>query len=106
MSETRPEYMTPAGEGLWRLAVWVQPGARKSEVVGTYQGRLKLKIQAPPVDGKANKAVERFVAALYSLRPSQVHLEQGQSSRGKILVLESEQEPVRRQGPPERSDNP
>ena len=38
--------------------VWVQPGAKKSAVVGTYQGRLKLKIQAPPVDGKANKAVE------------------------------------------------
>lgn len=94
MKHKRPEFLTPAGEGLWRLAVWIQPGARKSEVAGAYQGRLKLRIQAPPVDGKANKAVQQFVAGLFGLRPSQVRLENGQTSRGKTLLLESSEEPA------------
>jgi len=105
MADARPEFATPAGPGVWRLAVWVQPGARKSEVAGAYQGRLKLKIQAPPVDGKANKAVEKFVASLFGLRPSQVRLENGQSSRSKTLLLESNEEPVWRQGSPGLEDN-
>ncbi len=70
--------------------VWVQPGAKKSAVVGTYQGRLKLKIQAPPVDGKANKAVEQFVAKLLGLRPTQVHLESGHASRSKTLLIQTD----------------
>lgn len=105
MNKARPEFLTPAGKGQWRLAVWIQPGAKKSEVAGAYQGRLKLKIQAPPVDGKANKAVQQFVASLFGLRPSQVRLENGQTSRSKTLLLESSEEPAWRQGLPGLADN-
>ncbi len=105
MSAHRPEFLKPAGHDLWRLAAYVQPGARKSEVVGAFQGRLKLKIQAPPVDGKANKALEKFVALLFGLRPSQVSLENGQSSRSKTLLLRSTEEPTWQHGLPGHEDN-
>lgn len=105
MAADRPEFVTPAGQGRWRVAAYVQPGARKSEVSGIHQGRLKLKIQAPPVDGKANKAVEKFVASLFGLRPSQVSLENGQCSRTKTLLVQCTEEPVWQQGLPGSADN-
>lgn len=105
MAAERPEFVKPAGQGLWRLAAYVQPGAKKSEVAGIHQGRLKLKIQAPPVDGKANKAVEKFVASLFGLRPSQVSLENGQTSRTKTLLVQSSDEPAWQHGLPGSADN-
>lgn len=94
MPESYPEFVTPAGAGRWRLAVWVQPGAKRCEISGIYQGRLKLKIQAPPVDNKANKAVEKFVADSLGLRASRVQLENGQASRSKTLLIENDEEPA------------
>ena len=90
----RPVYVRPAGPRQWLLTLWVQPGAKRSEVLGPHEGRLRLKIQAPPVEGKANKAVTRFVAELLGLRASQVRLESGQSSRSKVLLIEHPEEPA------------
>jgi uncharacterized protein (TIGR00251 family) len=91
---TRPEYVTIQGTGAWLVKVWVQPGARKSEAAGLYQGRLRLKIAAPAVDDKANKAVVRFLAGLLGVKPGCVRLESGRASRGKTLVVQSGAEPI------------
>jgi len=80
--------------GVWLLKVWVQPGARTNELAGVYQGRLKLKITAPAVDDKANKAVVQFVARVLGLKIGKVRLENGRTSRGKMLVVESDVEPA------------
>ncbi len=88
-----PEYVTPAGGDGWRIALWVQPGAKKDEVQGLYQGRLKVRIKAPAVDNKANKALRRYFASLTGVRESAIRLEQGASSRRKVLLIEGGLEP-------------
>lgn len=92
--KTSPEYIAPAGEHRWRLSVRVQPGARRSEPAGVYEGRLRLKVSAPAVDNKANRAVERLVAELLGLRPAKVRVESGLTSRNKTLVIETDNEPA------------
>ena len=49
--------MRAAGNGIWRLSIWAQPGAKEDEVAGLYQGCVKLRVKAPAVDNKANKAI-------------------------------------------------
>jgi len=75
------------------LAVWVQPGARKTEVSGIYQHCIRIRLAAPAVDNKANKALIAFVAKLLKLKKSQVVIEQGHTSRRKRLALNIAAEP-------------
>ncbi|MGE4293280.1 MAG: DUF167 domain-containing protein [Desulfovibrio sp.] len=88
-----PEPVSHVGDGAWLLRVWAQPGAKRDEVAGLYQGCLKIRLGAPAVDNKANKALVRFVASALALRQRQVTLRDGHASRQKTLLIESEQEP-------------
>lgn len=93
LTQPRPAYVESLGPGKWRLLVWVQPGAKKTAPAGTYQDRLKLRIEAPAVDNKANTALVDHVTRRLGLKRGQVALAAGQTSRGKTLVIESENEP-------------
>ena len=88
-----PACLTRLKAGLWRLEVLVQPGARKSEPIGLHDGRARIRLAAPPVEGKANKALVAFVAKRLGLRSRQVTLERGRTSRRKSLLIESETVP-------------
>ena len=74
-------------DGDVRLQVRVQPGAKRSGVVGRHGDRLKLAVQAPPVDGKANEAVCALVAGLLGLPLRAVVVSAGQSARDKPLSI-------------------
>jgi len=89
-----PVYARSAGEGEWRIRVWVQPGAKRDELAGLHQDHLKIRLGAPAVDNKANQALVAFVAGLLGLKRSQVSLETGHSSRQKTLCLHTAAEPV------------
>lgn len=65
----------------------VQPGAKKTEMAGWHGDRLRLRIQAPPVDGKANEALVRFVADACDLPRRDVTVERGETDRRKTLRL-------------------
>lgn len=67
------------------LRVYIQPRASKSRCCGFHSDALKLAIAAPPVDGKANKAVVRFVADLFGVGPRDVVLISGKQSRSKTI---------------------
>lgn len=71
------------------LRCYIQPGASKSEIVGTYGDplRLKLKIKALPIEGRANKEVISFLATALGLRKNQVELLRGELSRQKDFAL-------------------
>ncbi|HBR05965.1 MAG TPA: DUF167 domain-containing protein [Desulfovibrio sp.] len=90
---TLPGFVRAAGEGRWRLLVWVQPGAKADGLAGIYQGALKVRLGAPAVDGKANKALIDFIAGRLELKKSQIQLETGQSGRRKTLLVVSRTEP-------------
>lgn len=94
MSMHVPEYVLPEPDGGYSLLVWVQPGAKRNEVVGVHQGRLKIRLNAPAVDNKANRALLDFVAKLLAVRPSRLELAAGQTSRQKKIRIQSAEEPV------------
>ena len=76
-----------AGNGRTLLTLHIQPGAKKTEVAGLYGDALKIRLAAPPVDGKANAALIAFVAYRLGLAKSAVHLKSGQTSRRKVLEV-------------------
>ena len=89
----RPCFVGPAGAGAFTLLVRVQPGARKSAFAGIREGRLQIRLAAPAVENKANRALLAFVAAALGLKPAKVALASGETGRQKRLVVEVEEEP-------------
>lgn len=74
-------------DGRITLTLHIQPGAKKSEFAGMHGDALKIRLAAPPVDGKANDALVRFVAERLGLPRSAVTLKSGQTSRHKVLEV-------------------
>jgi uncharacterized protein (TIGR00251 family) len=70
-----------------RFEVYVQPRASKTAVAGMHDGRLKIRLAAPPVDGAANAELVRFVAECLGVPKSEVRLVAGDSSRRKLLEV-------------------
>ncbi len=88
MSQPLPSCFTPDGTGT-RLAIHVVPRASKSEICD-YQGdALKVRLQAPPVEGKANKALCAFIAEKLGLPLRDVTFASGTTSRHKTLRIPS-----------------
>ena len=77
-----------AGDGRITLTLHIQPGAKKTEFSGLHGDALKIRLAAPPVDGKANEALIRFIAEKLNLPKSAVNLKSGQISRHKVLEVE------------------
>ncbi len=76
------------------LSLYVQPGASKTEVCGVHDDRIKIRLKAPPVDGKANQALCAFLAEEFDVKKSQVVLKSGETSRLKTFeILEVKQIP-------------
>lgn len=70
-----------------RVAVHVQPRASRDELAGTHAEALKVRLQAPPVDGAANEALIRLVAKSLGVRPRQVRISRGAASRLKEVEI-------------------
>lgn len=73
--------------GAWRVALWVQPGAARTEPVGEHDGCLKLRLAARPIEGQANDALLRWAAQRLDCPRAQVTLAAGATSRRKTLLL-------------------
>jgi uncharacterized protein (TIGR00251 family) len=73
------------------LAVRAQPGAKKTAVVGVYgegaSAQLKIAVQAPAIEGRANEALIAFLAETFSIARNAVELLSGELSRSKVLLL-------------------
>jgi len=70
-----------------QLAVKVVPGASFSAIVGWLGDELKLRIQAPPENGKANKAVLKLLASALGIPVKSLRIVRGQTSAHKIIEL-------------------
>lgn len=71
--------------GAVTLTLHIQPGAKKTEVVGLHGDALKIRLAAPPVDGKANAALIEFLAARLGVARSALCLKSGLTSRRKVV---------------------
>jgi len=86
--ETGPAWLS-GQPSRWVIAVRAQPGARRSEVVGEHGSCLKIRIDAPPIEGRANEALLHWIAERLGLRHAQVTLLGGASSRDKRVLAET-----------------
>jgi len=73
------------------LSVRAQPGAKKTTIVGVYgegtSAQLKIAVQAPPIEGRANSALIAFLVELFDVPKSAVKLTSGELSRSKVFLL-------------------
>jgi uncharacterized protein (TIGR00251 family) len=81
-----PFYLKSASEGTV-INIRVQPGARKTTWAGVHDQELKLMVQAPPVEGAANKCCLTFLARWFGMKQSEVVLVKGGKSRSKVFLL-------------------
>jgi uncharacterized protein (TIGR00251 family) len=82
-----PTWMRQADDGSLILSLHVQPGAKKTGFAGYYGDAAKIRLAAPPVDGKANAALCAFVAAVCGVPKSAVSLISGETSRTKRISV-------------------
>ncbi len=80
------KFLQPYKDGV-RLEVYLQPKASRSEIVGLYGEALKIKVKAPPVEGKANKALLLFLADLLGLPRRRLEIISGLTSRRKSIYI-------------------
>lgn len=69
------------------LMLHVQPGARRSEVAGLHGDALKIRLAAPPIEGRANEALLRFIADCFKVTLRNVEIKQGGQSRYKRIEV-------------------
>jgi len=69
------------------INVLIQPRSSRDEIVGMHDGRLKIKISAPPVDGKANERLTEVLARVFHIPKSSVEIIRGRSSKLKTVRL-------------------
>jgi len=69
------------------LTLHVQPSAKISEIAGIHGEALKIRLAAPPVEGRANEALQKFIAELFAVPRRQVEMVQGAQSRRKVVAI-------------------
>ncbi len=69
------------------IKVYLQPKSSKNELVGPYRDGIKVKVTAPPVEGKANEALIRFLSKELGISPSSIEMIKGHHSREKTLRI-------------------
>ena len=76
-------WLSRAADGSVILTLHIQPGAKKTEITGLHGEALKIRLAAPPVDGKANAALIAFLAKACGFSKSAVELVSGDTCRAK-----------------------
>ena len=74
---------------LLQLTVHVQPGAKTTSCAGIHGDALKIRLAAPPVDGKANQALVAWLSSTLGCTQSSIELIRGQTSRRKTLAIDA-----------------
>ncbi|MDF0605642.1 DUF167 domain-containing protein [Neisseriaceae bacterium TC5R-5] len=72
-----------------KLTLHIQPGAKKTELAGEHGDSLKIRLAAPPVDGKANAVLLAYLSGLFKVAKRDVLLLSGDKSRHKVILIES-----------------
>ena len=80
-------YLSEGRDGSVLLAVYVQPKASRNSVCCLHGESIKIAVTAPPVDGKANKALIAFLARFLGCAKKNIELQSGASARTKIFRI-------------------
>jgi len=74
-------------EGIWMLSIHAQPGAKRTEVAGLHGEALKVRVQAPALEDRANEALAEFLAERLGVARRDVTLVSGARSREKRFAV-------------------
>ncbi len=85
-------WLRQGAEGSVLLTLHIQPGAKQTGFAGLHGEAMKLRLAAPPVDGKANAALCAFLAAFCAVPKAAVTLVSGETSRAKRVRIEGADE--------------
>lgn len=83
-------YLRETREGV-ELLLLIQPRASRTRIVGEHDGRLKIAVASPPVDGAANEALIEFLSDALSVQKRALRVAQGETGRRKVVVVEGAQ---------------
>ena len=75
------------------LTLHIQPGARITAVAGLHGGALKIKVAAPPVEGKANAALSAFLSKVFNVPLRQITVKLGGQGRHKVVEIDHPNNP-------------
>ena len=81
------DYFYWQGNALF-LRVYIQPRASKNEIAGCYDDKLKIRLTAPAIEDKANKALIEFLAKKISVAKSAIQIISGEHSRTKLVKID------------------
>lgn len=70
------------------LSIYLQPGASKDRIVGIHGDCIKISLTSPPIDGRANEHLIRFIAKCFDVPKSRVELIKGETGRVKIVKVD------------------
>ncbi len=84
--EKLPQWLKITAEGPL-LLIHALPRASRTEICGEHDGRLKIKVQAPPVEGAANRSIQKFLSKKLRVPKKSVELVSGMKSRQKTFML-------------------
>jgi hypothetical protein len=71
------------------IKLYIRPGAAETRVEGIYQDRIKIRINAPPEKGRANKELIKFIAGILSIPKSRISITSGKTSNYKEIQINS-----------------
>lgn len=80
------EWINETPQGL-DIKIRAVPRASKNEIQGIYDGALKVRLTSPPIDGKANQALIKFLSKTLGISKAQIELTRGQTGRSKTLRI-------------------
>lgn len=69
------------------IVLYCQPGAKQTQCVGLHDGKPKVQLKAPPVDGAANQALIAFLSDVFGVPKSAIRIERGASGRTKRVEV-------------------
>ena len=78
-----------------RITAHITPNASRSEITGRSEdGRFRIRIQAPPIEGAANKKLIAFIAKRVGVSKSGVRIIRGEKSRDKVLEIDGNEKEI------------
>jgi hypothetical protein len=78
------------------IRVRLIPRASRDEIAGWRDGRLLVRVSAPPLEGKANRALRKLLAKRLGIAQGRVEIARGERSRDKLVAIDLEAATVRR----------
>lgn len=86
-AEALPVWLRRAADGSVTLTLHIQPGAKQTGFAGPHGEAMKIRLAAPPVDGKANAALCAFLATFCGVPKAAVELVSGDTARAKRVRI-------------------